>query len=153
MRVSRFSFVLAILAVSMATSTSASAQAPATAATEEAAVRAAAQGFAQALAKGDSLAALGFLHDDVLVLEGGRAENKTQYRSSHLAADIRYLATVKSEILKEGVTVSGDTALYTRQYRVTGMSARGAPIDRTSNESLLLVKTAQGWKVRHVHWG
>lgn len=121
-------------------------------ATEEAAVKAAAQGFAQALAKGDSVAALGFLHDEVLILEGGRAENKTQYRNGHLSADIRYLATVKSENTREGVTISGDTALYTRDSHVTGTSARGTAIDRTSAESMVLVRTAQGWKIRHIHW-
>ena len=115
-------------------------------------VRAVAQAFGDALARADSTAALALLQDDVLILEGQRAETKTQYRSGHLAADIRYLTTVKSERLREGVTITGETALYTRQSRMTGTSARGAPIDRTSTEAMTLVRTPDGWRIRSIHW-
>jgi ketosteroid isomerase-like protein len=118
----------------------------------EAEVRAVAQGFKQALASGDSVAALGFLHDEVLILEGGRPETKQQYRSGHLAADIRYASSVKSETLRDGVTILGDMALYSQSYRTTGTSARGAPIDRTSSEAMVLVRTPAGWRIRSVHW-
>jgi ketosteroid isomerase-like protein len=148
MRWSRYVAASAVLFAAVCVPHHAQAQA----ANEEAAVKAAAQGFAQALAKGDSTAALGFLHDEVLILEGVRAENKAQYRSGHLSADIRYLASVKSENTREGVTISGDTALYTRDSHITGTSARGTAIDRTSAESMVLVRTAQGWKIRHIHW-
>jgi ketosteroid isomerase-like protein len=127
-------------------------QEPATPSTPEAEVRAVARAFKEALARGDSTAALGCLHDDVLILEGGRAETKTQYRSGHLAADIRFASSVKSETLRDGVTMHGDVALYTQSYRVTGTSSRGAPIDRTSSEAPLLVRTPAGWRIRNVHW-
>jgi ketosteroid isomerase-like protein len=120
--------------------------------TPEAQALAVAHAFGDALARGDSTAALALLHPDVLILEGGRAETKEQYRSGHLAGDIRYLATVRSERLREGVTITGDAALYTRQSRLTGTSARGAPIDRTSTEAMSLVRTPDGWRIRSIHW-
>jgi ketosteroid isomerase-like protein len=128
------------------------AQQPAAAQGLEAEVRTVARGFKEALASGDSTAALGYLHDDVLILEGGRAETKQQYRSGHLAADIRYASSVKSETVRDGVTIHGDVALYTQSYRVTGTSSRGAPIDRTSSEAMVLVRTPAGWRIRNVHW-
>jgi ketosteroid isomerase-like protein len=126
-----------------------SAQAPSQ---QEADVRAAARGFKDALARRDSVAALGYLADDVLILEGGRAESKEQYRSGHLAADIRFASSVRSETVSEGVTLHGETAHYTQSYRVTGTSARGAPIDRTSSEAMVLVRTPAGWRIRSIHW-
>jgi ketosteroid isomerase-like protein len=127
-------------------------QEPSTPSTPEDEVRAVARAFKEALARGDSTAALAYLHDDVLILEGGRAETKMQYRSGHLAADIRFASSVKSETLRDGVTMHGDVALYTQSYRVTGTSSRGEPIDRTSSEALLLVRTTAGWRIRNVHW-
>jgi ketosteroid isomerase-like protein len=118
----------------------------------EAEVRAVALAFREALSSGDSLAALAVLHDDVRILEGARAETKEQYRSGHLAADIRFATSVESETLRDGVTLTGDVALYTRQYRVTGTSARGGPIDRTAVEAMVLVRTPAGWRIRDVHW-
>jgi ketosteroid isomerase-like protein len=119
---------------------------------EQQEVRNAARAFKDALTRGDSVAALGYLTDDVLILEGGRAETKTQYRSGHLAADIRFATSVKSETVREGVTLHGEVALYTQSYRVTGTSARGDPIDRTSSEAMTLVRTPAGWRIRGLHW-
>ena len=120
---------------------------------DEAAVRAAAHALGDALARGDSLAVLALLDEDVLILEGGGTETKEEYRSGHLRADIAFAgaATVTRETLREGVTVTGDVALYTRQYRTTGRY-RDREIDRTNHEALVLVRTAQGWRIRHVHW-
>lgn len=118
---------------------------------DEAEVRAAARALSEALARGDSAAALASLHDDVLILEGARTETKDQYRSGHLRADIAFASAVTRETLREGVTITGDLALYTRQYRTTGRY-RDRDIDRTSSEALLLVRTAAGWRIRHVHW-
>ena len=65
---------------------------------------------------------------------------------------MRFSSSVKSETLRDGVTIHGDVALYTQSYRVTGTSARGAPIDRTSSEALVLVHTPDGWRIRNIHW-
>ena len=119
---------------------------------QDAQVMAVAHAFGDALARGDSIAALALLHADVLILEGRATETKEQYRSGHLAADIRYAQSVKRELIREGVTLMGDSALFTRQQRTTGTSSRGAPIDRTTTEALVLVRTADGWRIRSIHW-
>ena len=126
------------------------AQNPALSPPEEA-VRTAAREFGAAIARGDSTGALAMLADDVVIREGGRAETKAQFRSGHLRADMAYAAAVKSELLSEVVTLSGDVALYTRRYRITGRY-RDRDIDRTSAEAMVLVRTADGWRIRLVHW-
>jgi ketosteroid isomerase-like protein len=119
--------------------------------TEETEVRAVARGFKEALARGDSLGALALLHPGVLILEGSARETKEEYRSGHLAADIAYAMAVQQETLRDGVTITGEVALYTRQYRATGRY-RDRDVDRTGIEALILTRTPDGWRIRHVHW-
>ena len=114
-------------------------------------VRTTARAFGAALARADSTGALAMLAEDVQIREAGHAETKAQYRSGHLRADMAYASAVKSEILADAVTISGDVALYTRRYRTTGRY-RDRDIDRTSHESMVLVRTANGWRIRLVHW-
>ena len=114
-------------------------------------VRTTARAFGAALARADSMGALAMLAEDVQIREGGRSETKAQYRSGHLRGDIAYASAVTSELLSDAVTISGDVALYTRRYRTTGRY-RDRDIDRTSNESMVLVRTADGWRIRLVHW-
>jgi ketosteroid isomerase-like protein len=116
-----------------------------------AAARAVAQGFSAALQRGDSLRALQLLHPEVVVYESGAAETLAQYRAHHLAADIAFLARVRPSTLHEQLTVSGGMALYTREYRMRG-TWRGKPVDSTGTETLVLLRTDQGWRIRHIHW-
>lgn len=118
---------------------------------EERAVRAAVEGFSSALAAGDSLRALTFLHPEVVVYEGGHAETLSQYRSGHLRADIAFLQAVEQKTLRDQVVLEGDVALYLSEYHSKG-SYRGREIDSHGTETLALVRTPAGWKIRHVHW-
>lgn len=54
-------------------------------------------GFHAALVSGDSLAALGFLDRDAIILESGATETREEYRSHHLPADIEFARSVKSK--------------------------------------------------------
>jgi ketosteroid isomerase-like protein len=116
-----------------------------------AAARAVVQSFTDALQRGDSVRVLRLLHPDLVVYESGVAEDRAHYRSHHLAADIAFLAQVRSRTLREQLTVSGAMALYTREYRSEG-TWRGKRIDSTGTETLVLVRTATGWRIRHIHW-
>jgi len=118
---------------------------------DEAAIREAVEGFSRALAAGDSLRALGFLHPEVVVYEGGHAESLQQYRSGHLRADIAFLQAVKQETTRDRVVLSEDMALYLSEYTSRG-TYRGREIDSRGTETMVLVPTPQGWKIRHIHW-
>lgn len=118
---------------------------------EEQAVRAAVEGFSGALEAGDSLRALTFLHPEVVVYEGGHAETLSEYRSGHLRADIAFLQAVEQKTLRDQVVLEGDVALYLSEYHSKG-SYRGREIDSHGTETLALVRTPAGWKIRHIHW-
>lgn len=114
-------------------------------------VHAVVEGFARALQAGDSTRALSFLHPDVVIYEGGHAETLTQYRSHHLAADIAFLRAVKQETTAHQMTVQGDVALALSETRSKGRF-RERDIDSRGAETLILVRSSEGWKIRHIHW-
>lgn len=132
--------------------------APATAAAQAATdsaraaeVRALVHDFHTALSSGDSLRALGYLHPEVAVYESGHSETLAQYRSGHLRSDIAFAQAVRREIMRDGAEVWGDQALYTSEYHTRGQW-REREIDSHGTETMVLVRTPEGWRIRHVHW-
>ena len=117
----------------------------------EPAVLAAVDRFHSALEPGDSTAALGQLHPDVVIFEGGYGETLAQYRAGHLRGDIAFASATDREIIDAGVTVWGDQALYTSTSRTTGQY-RGREIDSLGTETVVLVRSPDGWRIRHIHW-
>lgn len=117
----------------------------------EAEVREVVEAFGRALAAADSTAALGYLHPDVVVYEGGHAETLEEYRSHHLGHDIAFLQATEQATTREQVTVSGDVALSLRESATRGRY-RDREVNALGTETLVLVRTPEGWKIRHIHW-
>ncbi len=118
---------------------------------EEQAVRDVVASFHAALRGGDSTTVVGMLHPDVRIYEGGHAETRDEYRSGHLRGDIAFLQAVQSEKTWDQVVIEGDLALYMSEDRKTG-TYRDREIDSRGTETLVLVMTAEGWRIRHIHW-
>ena len=114
-------------------------------------VRSVVESYARALASGDSLAALALLHEEVVIYEGGHAETREEYRSGHLRSDIAFASAVKRTVTADDVLLLGGAALYTSEYTAAGRF-RDRDIDSHGTETMLLVRTADGWKIRHIHW-
>ena len=114
-------------------------------------VRTVVEGFHAALAAGDSASALAYLHPDVVIFEGGRAETLTQYRSGHLRGDMAFASATDRQVADHAVEVAGDQALYTATSRTTG-NYRDRAVDSTGTETMVLVRTDAGWRIRHIHW-
>jgi len=117
----------------------------------EAEVRRVVTGFAAALQSSDTARAMGYLHPELIVYEEGTAENREHYRTHHLPADMAFLAQVRPTAGRDQLTVSGSMALYLREYRMIG-TWRGKPVDSAGVETLVLLNTPRGWKIRHIHW-
>lgn len=115
------------------------------------AVRAAVHAFHDALAAGDSAAALARLHPDVRVFEGGHAETLAEYRSGHLGADMAFSGAVDREVLEESVSGDAGWALYLSEYRMAG-TFRDEEVEARGTETMLLVRGGDGWRIRHIHW-
>jgi ketosteroid isomerase-like protein len=107
--------------------------------------------FHDALAAGDSAAALSLLTDDVIILESGDVETKEEYRAHHLSADIAFARAVPRQAGPMRVTVRGDVAWATSTSIMRG-SYRDREINSQSVELMVLERTAAGWRIAAIHW-
>jgi ketosteroid isomerase-like protein len=107
--------------------------------------------FHAALEEGDSAAAIARMHPDVTIYESGHAETLAEYRAGHMPGDMAFAAATDRVVREGSVAVLGDAALYTSQARTTG-AWRDREIDSRGTETMLLVRTSEGWRIRHVHW-
>lgn len=108
--------------------------------------------FHAALAKGDAATAAALLAEDVLIYEGGHAErSRTEYASHHFGADAAYAAAVPAKLTQRSGVVEGGVAWVTSESRATG-KYRDKPVDRVTTETMILRKTADGWRIAHIHW-
>lgn len=108
--------------------------------------------FERALADGDRNAALEVLATDLVVYESGHAErSREEYAASHLDADIAFLNTAKTQLLSRSVNAVGDSAVVLSETRIRS-ERQGKATARASLETLLLRRTAHGWRITHIHW-
>lgn len=119
--------------------------------TDSAAVVATVDRLHQALEAGDSAQVLGLLADDVVVLESGGFEDRGEFRSHHLPADIAYARAVRSERAVRSVRIEGDAA-WVASTSVTQGEFRGRQINSAGAELMVLRRTADGWRITAIHW-
>jgi ketosteroid isomerase-like protein len=136
-------YVLLLLLVALPLS----AQTPAR---DETTVREIGRAFHEGLTKGDSAAVLALLHPEVVIFEGGW-ESLEDYRKGHLRADMRASQALKQETTRDVITISGDLALITREYSTSGTMGERT-VDSIGVETMVLLRTQNGWKIRHIHW-
>jgi len=118
---------------------------------DSAAVAAVVQSFHQALESGDSARVMSLLANDASVLESGGIESRSEYRSHHLTSDIEFAKSVKSVRAPLSVTLAGNAA-WTMGTSTTQGEFRGRTINSVGAESMILTKSASGWKIRSIHW-
>jgi ketosteroid isomerase-like protein len=107
--------------------------------------------YHEALAAGDSVAALGLLADDAVILETGGVETRAEYRSHHLPGDINFAKAIKSQRGPVLVRVHGDVA-WASSTSTTQGEMNGRAINSVGAELMVLVRTPQGWKISAIHW-
>lgn len=107
--------------------------------------------FHAALTAGDREAALSWLAADLTVLEGGVLETRAEYEAGHLAADMEFSASVETERSSTRVTVDGDTAWTVATSTARG-TFRGHEVASAGVELMVLTRTADGWRIRAIHW-
>ncbi|MEO7457256.1 MAG: nuclear transport factor 2 family protein [Gemmatimonadaceae bacterium] len=107
--------------------------------------------FHDALARGDSAAALAQLAPDAVILESGSSETVADYRSHHLPADIEYARAVKSVRTPTRVAVQGGMA-WVSATSVTQGTFKERPVNSAGVELMVLVKTTSGWRISAIHW-
>lgn len=118
---------------------------------EQSAVVAVVDAYHSALAAGDSATALAQLAPDVVILESGGVETLEQYRSGHLAGDMRFARAVTRERGEIEVTVVGDVA-WAHSTSTTAGRLGDREIDSRGAELMVLSRTDGVWRIRAIHW-
>lgn len=109
------------------------------------------QRFDSLMAAGDSTGILALLADDAVILESGGLENRAEFRSHHLPADISFARSVKSTPGPIMVRVLGDVAWASSTTTLEG-EMRGRVINSVSAELMVLSRESGVWRIRAIHW-
>lgn len=107
--------------------------------------------FHAALAQGDSTRALSHLSDAVVILESGGLEDKSHYRSGHLAGDMRFAAAVPRQRGEISVTVRGNVA-WAHSTSVTQGTMGDREVNSQGAELIVLERDAGTWRIQAIHW-
>ena len=92
------------------------------------------------------------LDPNVLVLESGGSErSRDQYLEEHAVADAAYMQGTTQELRYRKARVAGDLAWVGTESILTSKKS-GKPSLNMSTETMILHKTADGWKIVHIHW-
>ena len=118
---------------------------------DEATVIAVVDAFHAALSAGDSVAALSYLADDVTILESGGVEDKSHYRSGHLAGDMRFAQAVDRQRGEIEVQIMGGVA-WAHSTSVTKGQMGDREINSLGAELTVLAWERGTWKIKAIHW-
>lgn len=108
--------------------------------------------FQTALETGDAKTARSLLADDVLIFEGKGVERSAEeYASHHMISDMRYLQAMTIVPIEHHVMEHGAVAISKSRSRVKG-TYKNKEVDRVGNETIILEKQDDVWKITHIHW-
>ena len=110
------------------------------------------EAFSAAIKAAKMDVAKNLLDPDVLILESGGSErSRDQYMGGHAIADAGFLRKAQQQLRYRQARADGSFAWVATESTLTGMD-KGKKFNLLSTETMLLRKTAQGWKIVHIHW-
>ncbi len=107
--------------------------------------------FHAAIGAADSVRAVSWLADDVMIMESGVIQTRSDYLGGHLRADMKGGQGSKSERTVMKVSIVGNAA-YVVAKTVTPPSGAPGSTGSESAELMVLSSTTGGWKIRAIHW-
>lgn len=113
---------------------------------------AAVERFSAALGTGDLTAAGAELDPSVLILESGGAEHsRDEYLGGHAKSDAEFMKSAHVTLKRRTAHAAGELAWVGSESEIHAM--KGADMLMiASTETMVVRKTAQGWKIVHIHW-
>jgi ketosteroid isomerase-like protein len=87
----------------------------------------------------------------VTILESGGVEDKSHYRSGHLAGDMRFAQAVPRQRGEITVTVRGDVA-WAHSTSVTEGRMGEREINSQGAELVVLAREGGTWRIQAIHW-
>lgn len=109
------------------------------------------ESFHTAMSAGDSTGALALLAPDLRVMESGGVETFTEFRKSHLPADIAYALAVPSVRGQATVFVLGNAA-WVSSTSITQGTYKDSAINSVGAELMVLSRVGKEWRIRAIHW-
>lgn len=113
---------------------------------------AAVEQFHAALASADSARAMSLLADDVMILESGAIQTRSDYLGGHLSADMKASQASKGVRTVIKATVIGDAAYVVAKTVTPPTGTDAAATGSESAELMVLARVSGVWKIRAVHW-
>lgn len=108
--------------------------------------------FSAALKTGDLRRAGELLADDVVILESGGAEHsRAEYLGGHAKHDAAFLKDAHVQIAHRSARVEGSLAWVATESELHA-TEKEQPLTLLSTETMVLKKTASGWRIVHIHW-
>lgn len=107
--------------------------------------------FHEILATGDTVGLSALLALDLRVIEAGTVENRQEYVSHHLSADIAFAKAVKEKRTSFSYRCEGNVAWLVSTSTSTG-NFDGRDINTVGAELIVLSRSQKGWQIRAVHW-
>lgn len=108
--------------------------------------------FSAALSAGDLERVGAELDPTVLILESGGAERtRDEYLGGHAKHDAEFLKAAHVTLKRRTAQASGDLVWVGSESEIHA-SKDGKMLMISSTETAVLRKTAQGWKIVHIHW-
>ena len=108
--------------------------------------------FHAALSGGDGAKVTELLAPGVVIFESGGAElSREEYASHHLGADMEFAKATKVEVVDRQAGEAGDAAWVLTRSRTSG-TFKDQKVNLRGTETMLLRKTADGWRIVHIHW-
>ena len=108
--------------------------------------------FHEAVARGDTVQALAYLHPDVVIFESGGAEmSRDEFTSGHLGADMAFAAATTREVTNSRTVLEGDIAVVMNRNSTSGMMG-DREINSVGVETVVLWRSGGAWTIVHIHW-
>ncbi len=108
--------------------------------------------FHDALARGETDAALSLMTEDAVIYESGGVEaSRSAYEAHHLGLDSEFAQSTTREVLRTESGTDGEVAWVLNEIRTSG-TFRGRAVARQGVETVLLRRGDAGWRIFHVHW-
>ncbi len=108
--------------------------------------------FGKALAAVDFKTVENLLDPGVIILESGGAErSRAEYMGHHAIADALFLGNAHVTLQHRIARVDGTTAWVASESEIKA-SPDGKPMTLLSTETMILHKSAEDWRIVHIHW-
>lgn len=109
--------------------------------------------FMADLASGQLDAARQLMTTDAIVMANGIVlGDRDGYFNGPAKGDIEALRNTQRELLHRSVKTGGDMGWVVSEKRVRHAGTDQGPREIVVTETMLLAKTAGGWKISHIHW-